>query len=280
MISRPTAPKIRVRLRKKALLESAVGEHPGGRAGREDHHRAEGEQAQRRREQQVVFGRGAAARAASSPSSRRGRRRGAATALSAAPRRSGGIARRAPRSRGTRRSSRRPGESRTTSPGRAAAAAAAQPSQVTAAVEVDPRRRRRARAPAEVGGLTDQVGGRAALGHRLGERREVLALDAAAEDDVDAAVECSDAVGRRADVGRLGVVDEERAADLGDRLEAVRDAGEAAQPLGDGVAGDAHRERRGRGGHRVGDVVVADQAQLGGVDQRLAVAEDRALRRA
>ncbi len=57
----------------------------------------------------------------------------------------------------------------------------------------------------------------------------------------------------------------------------MRDPGEAAQPLAHGVAVDPHRQRRGRRRHRVGDVVLADDAELVGGDQRLAVVEDRPL---
>ena len=54
-------------------------------------------------------------------------------------------------------------------------------------------------------------------------------------------------------------------------------AGEAAQPLAHRVAVEPHRERRGRRGHRVGDVVLAEEAELVDREQRLAVVEDRPL---
>ena len=94
---------------------------------------------------------------------------------------------------------------------------------------------------------------------------------------MDAALEGAQADGGRGDVGRLRVVDEANAADLGDGLEPVRDAGEGPQPLADRLAVEAHRQRRGGGGHRVGDVVLAEQTQLIGPQQRLAVVEDRPL---
>ena len=79
------------------------------------------------------------------------------------------------------------------------------------------------------------------------------------------------------DIGRLGVVDEADPAALGDQLEPVRNAGEAAQPLADGVTVDPHRERRSGGRHRVLGVVLAEEAELGDRQQGLAVVEDRAL---
>ena len=115
------------------------------------------------------------------------------------------------------------------------------------------------------------------LADRVEQGRERLALLAAAEDRVDAALEGADADRGGGDVGRLGVVDEADAADLGDLLEAVRDAGEAAQPLAHRLAVEPHRERRGGGGHRVGDVVLAEEAELLDRQQRLAVVEDRPL---
>ncbi len=171
------------------------------------------------------------------------------------------------------------GESRTTSPGAAAAGGAADRFfQVLAEVQLDAsldrRRQRLGEAPGRGAG---QVAGAAALAHRVEQRRVGLALLAAAEDRVDAALEGAQPDGGRGDVGRLGVVDEAHAADLGDLLEPVRDAGKAAQPLAHGVAVDSHRERRGGGGHRVGDVVLAEQPELGDREQRLAVVEDRPL---
>ena len=94
---------------------------------------------------------------------------------------------------------------------------------------------------------------------------------------MDAAGEGAQADRGGGDVGRLGVVDEADAVDLGDLLEPVRDAGEAAQALAHRVAVDAHRERRRGGGHRVGDVVLAEEAELVDREQRLAVVEDRPL---
>ncbi len=66
---------------------------------------------------------------------------------------------------------------------------------------------------------------------------------------------------------------------VGDRLEPVRDAGEAAQPGADRVAVDAEGERRRGGRHRVLDVVLAGDAELLGPQQRFAVPEDRPLGR-
>ena len=57
----------------------------------------------------------------------------------------------------------------------------------------------------------------------------------------------------------------------------MRHAGEAPQPLAHGVAVDPHRERRRGRGHRVLDVVLAEEAELGDGEQRLAVVEDRPL---
>ncbi len=55
------------------------------------------------------------------------------------------------------------------------------------------------------------------------------------------------------------------------------DAGEAAQALAHRFAVEPHRERRRGGGHRVVDVVLAEEAELGDREQRLAVVEDRSL---
>ncbi len=49
------------------------------------------------------------------------------------------------------------------------------------------------------------------------------------------------------------------------------------RPSRDRVAVDPHRQRRRRRGHRVGDVVLAEEAELGDRQQRLAVVEDRPL---
>ncbi len=92
---------------------------------------------------------------------------------------------------------------------------------------------------------------------------------------MDTPLESPQADRRRGDVGRLGVVYKADAADLGDLLEPVRDAGEAAQALAHRVAVDAHRERRRGNRHRVGGVVLAEDAELGDGEQRLAVVEDR-----
>ena len=51
------------------------------------------------------------------------------------------------------------------------------------------------------------------------------------------------------------------------------DAGEAAQALAHRLAVEPHRERRGGGGHRVGDVVLAEEAEL--VDRRAAARRRR-----
>ena len=79
-------------------------------------------------------------------------------------------------------------------------------------------------------GLADQVDGAGALGHRAGERRVAAGLAAAAQDQVEAALERLDAGDRGGDVRGLGVVDVEHAVVGGDLLEPVRDAGELASP--------------------------------------------------
>src|SRR3954470_205927 len=80
-----------------------------------------------------------------------------------------------------------------------------------------------------LGLLPDEVDAGAALGHRRAQRRVVLALALAAEDEADRRVEALERHQRRGDVGRLGVVDEEHVVDPRDLLEAVLDAAEAPQ---------------------------------------------------
>ncbi len=74
---------------------------------------------------------------------------------------------------------------------------------------------------------------------------------------------------RAGDVGRLGVVDVQHAPAARHLLQAVRDAGEAAQAGANRVGIDAPREADGGGGHRVLEVVGAPQAQLAGRQQLL-----------
>ena len=56
----------------------------------------------------------------------------------------------------------------------------------------------------------------------------------------------------------------------------MRHAGEAAQPLAHRLAVEPHRERRSGRGHRVIDVVLTEESELGNGEQRLTVVEDRA----
>src|SRR5262245_1521607 len=80
------------------------------------------------------------------------------------------------------------------------------------------------------GGLADQVGAARLAAHHRRQRREVRALVAAAEDEVDGAVgEALDGLQRGAGVGALGVVVEGDAAALAHPLQAVREAGEARE---------------------------------------------------
>ena len=172
------------------------------------------------------------------------------------------------------------GESRTTSPGRAARGGGADGVlEVGAAVE----RRPPSTTPRElgrepVGGGADQVAGGASarsIGSTSGANGSPLSLPPRIAWTPPS--KARRPTTRRGDVGRLRVVDEADAVDLGDLLEPVRDAGEAPQALADRVPVDAHRQRRGGGRHRVGGVVLAEQAQLLGPQQRLAVVEDRPL---
>ncbi len=103
---------------------------------------------------------------------------------------------------------------------------------------------RRERVVQRGGRLTDQVDRSTALPHRRGQRRVVRALPAAAGDQVHATFERADPDLGRRDVRRLRVVDVQDAADRGDLLEPVRDAGERAR---DPRAPPAPRSRaRGR----------------------------------
>ncbi len=118
--------------------------------------------------------------------------------------------------------------------------------------------------------LPHEVGRAAALGHGGGERGVVLVLAAAAEDHVDAVGERADADHRRGDVRGLGVVDVEDAAEAPDLLEAMLDAGEGPQRVGDGRGRQAAGEAHAAGRHRVLQVVLAAQPHLGDGQDRLA----------
>src|SRR4051794_40383963 len=74
--------------------------------------------------------------------------------------------------------------------------------------------------------VADQVARGAAFADRLHQGLEAAALQGAAEDCPDATTEGAQRRDRGGHVGRLGVVDIEDAATLGNPLEAVRDAGE------------------------------------------------------
>ena len=166
------------------------------------------------------------------------------------------------------------GESSTMSPGRAAAVAAATAaSRSPQSCRGTPRR-----APAEgcqrspMGAvLPDQVHRRAAGAHRLGQRRERLALALTAEDEVQPPAVTGQGGQRDERAGNvrgLGIVDVADAVALAHGLEPVRDTREAAQARDDRIAVDPARERdRGRG-HRVLDVVRTRDAELGDRQQR------------
>src|SRR4051795_5933598 len=118
--------------------------------------------------------------------------------------------------------------------------------------------------------LADEIDAGAPGVDRRAQRREVLALAAAAEDQVDRrAGEARERHERRVDVRRLRVVHVEDAVDGRDLLQAVLDPGERAQPVADGVDVDAAREADRRRRHRVQAVVGAAQADLVGGEQRL-----------
>jgi hypothetical protein len=84
---------------------------------------------------------------------------------------------------------------------------------------------------------------------------------------VHTVLERLDAHGRAADVGRLRVVHVQDAVALGDLLQAMRDAAERRERLGDGVVRNAHGARGGRRELGVLQVVRAAQAHLLGAQR-------------
>ena len=82
---------------------------------------------------------------------------------------------------------------------------------------------------------------------------------------------------RRGDVGRLGVVDEADAIDLGDRLEPVRDAGEAAQPVAHRLAVEPIESAAAAAAIALATLCSPNRPSSAASHQRLAVVEDRAL---
>ena len=191
-----------------------------------DHHRAAREQAERRREQDRC-----------SSGCWRPLRGGRAAAAHPTPfdglsRRSCGSAPRAPRSRRTGRSSRTP--ARAARRRRAARASGRGRRRARGR-----RRRRRCRSPRAMRSASSPMRWtlRARRPTGRAQRREVLTLPTAAEDEVHAGRERAQRDERRLDVRRLGVVDVEHAVVRRDLLEAVRDAGERR-------AGPATRIRR------------------------------------
>ena len=210
-----------------------------------------------------------AAAAAAAHSARLQRRRAAAAAMQAQFRRpppAPGSARRAPRSRGTGRSRRRPvtaGRPRPAAPPRRG-----RDRLLEVAAVVSGRRRRSSAARSSRRGLADQVDGLAALRDRRRERREVRPLP------LPPAIRWTPPSNARAphrggDVGRLGVVDVAHAAAVGDLLEPVRDAGERAQPARDRVRGRRPRARHtAAAAIAFSTVVRARQRDLRGAQQR------------
>src|SRR5204862_4024008 len=115
------------------------------------------------------------------------------------------------------------------------------------------------------GGLADQVNALHVRPDRLRERREVLALARAAENEMDGLVRVGvEGPERGGDVGRLRIVDVANAVELPDELEPVRDAREGAKRLGDPVVVDAGGACSRGGGGGVLTVVPAADERLGG----------------
>ena len=112
--------------------------------------------------------------------------------------------------------------------------------------------------------VTDQVDREDVRADRGRERREVLALERAAEDQVHGLVGvCGERAQGGGHVGRLGVVDVADAVHLAGGLEPVRNAGERPERLRDRVVADAGGARRGGRGSRVLAVVGAAEQRLG-----------------
>src|SRR6185295_13936381 len=128
-----------------------------------------------------------------------------------------------------------------------------------------------------LGGVADQIAGNAPLPDRLHQAAEVLALQRAAQDRAYTVVERAQPGGGGGHVRGLGVVHVEDAVHLGDPLQPVRKAGEAAKAVPHPVVPQAHRERRGGSRHRVVGVVRADQAQLACLEERALPGEDHVL---
>ena len=95
---------------------------------------------------------------------------------------------------------------------------------------------------------------------RLAQQRQIAALEAAAHDHHEPAIEALDRPLCRLDVCRLRIVDESDAVDDGHRLERVLEAGERLDGTHDRVVRHAGDLRHGRRGHHVGDEMPADQA--------------------
>jgi hypothetical protein len=103
-----------------------------------------------------------------------------------------------------------------------------------------------------------------ASSYRGRERREALALERAAEDEVQRVGEGGEPAQGGRDVGRLGVVDEAHAVVVANELEAVRHAGEGSQRLtDDGVVQSQGAGHRG-GGRGVLAVMFARDARFRG----------------
>ena len=115
-------------------------------------------------------------------------------------------------------------------------------------------------------GLADEVDGAdgTVRGHRLRQREEALALERAAEDQVQRIGIGGQPAQRCGHVGRLRVVDEPHAARLAHELEPVRHPWERAERLGDRCV--VEPERAGDRGRRGGvlAIVLARDLRLGG----------------
>jgi hypothetical protein len=115
-----------------------------------------------------------------------------------------------------------------------------------------------------VGGLAHEIDGRDVSGKLPGEGSEVLPFRATAEDQPHGCVVGVDAVADRERIRRDRVVHPAHAVSLPHQLEAVRHAGERAQPRGDRVLADAGGVGGGGRGRGVGTVVRARDPRLGG----------------
>ncbi len=116
-----------------------------------------------------------------------------------------------------------------------------------------------------LGGLADQVrGDDVRPGDVLRELVEALALERAAEDELQRRLERGQCLACRGRVGRLRVVDKTDTRDLGDQLEPVRDTRKRAKRVSDHVVADPGCA--GGCGRRGGvlAVVTAGDERLGG----------------